>query len=69
MIKRLVLNNFLSHLKTSLVFHPGITVLVGHNGSGKSSIIDSISFVLFDEHTRKTNKNLLSRGFEGLVST
>ncbi len=68
MIKRIVLNNFLSHTDTSLEFHPGITVFVGHNGSGKSSIIDSITFALFDEHTRKSNKNLLTRGMGGYVN-
>jgi len=62
LIKRIVLNNFLSHTDTSLEFHPGITVFVGHNGSGKSSIIDSITFALFDQHTRKSHKNLLTRG-------
>ena len=68
MIKRIVLNNFLSHTDTSLEFHPGITVFVGHNGSGKSSIIDSITFALFDEHTRKSHKNLLTRGMGGYVN-
>ena len=41
---------------------------MGHNGSGKSSIIDSITFALFDEHTRKSNKNLLTRGMGGYVN-
>ena len=68
MIKRIILNNFLSHTDTSIEFHPGITVFVGHNGSGKSSIIDSITFALFDEHTRKSHKNLLTRGMGGYVS-
>ena len=62
------MNNFLSHTDTSLDFHPGITVFVGHNGSGKSSIIDSITFALFDEHTRKSDKNLLTRGMGGYVN-
>ena len=62
MIKKLILNNFLSHKNTSLEFTPGITVFVGHNGSGKSSIIDSITFALFNEHTRKSNKNLVTKG-------
>jgi len=68
LIKRIILNNFLSHTDTSLEFHPGITVFVGHNGSGKSSIIDSITFALFDEHTRKSDKNLLTRGMGGYVN-
>lgn len=68
MIRRVILNNFLSHTDTSLEFNPGITVFVGHNGSGKSSIIDSITFALFDEHTRKSNKNLLTRGLGGYVN-
>jgi exonuclease SbcC len=52
----------LSHKNTSLEFTPGITVFVGHNGSGKSSIIDSITFALFNEHTRKSNRNLVTKG-------
>ncbi|HXT84383.1 MAG TPA: AAA family ATPase, partial [Verrucomicrobiae bacterium] len=57
MIKKLILNNFLSHKDTQIEFQPGITVFVGHNGSGKSSIIDSITFAFFNEHTRKSNRN------------
>ena len=64
MIKKLVLNNFLSHKDTCLNFEPGITVFVGHNGSGKSSIVDSITFALFNEHTRKSNKNLITKGID-----
>jgi exonuclease SbcC len=68
MIKKLLLNNFLSHKNTTLEFHPGITVFVGHNGSGKSSIIDSITFALFNEHTRKSNKNLITRDIDQILS-
>src|SRR3989337_4436304 len=68
MIKRIILNNFLSHTDTSLDFNPGITVFVGHTGSGKSSIIDSITFALFDEHTRKSNRNLVTRGIDQTLS-
>src|SRR5919112_5242222 len=68
MIKKLVLNNFLSHKDTCIRFDPGITVFVGHNGSGKSSIIDSITFALFNEHTRKNNKNLITTGIDQTLS-
>ena len=68
MIKKLVLNNFLSHKNTQLKFNPGITVFVGHNGSGKSSIIDSITFAFFNEHTRKSNRNLVTKGIDQTVS-
>lgn len=68
MIKKLLLNNFLSHKNTHLEFNPGITVFVGHNGSGKTSIIDSITFALFDEHTRKSNRNLVTKGIDQSLS-
>ena len=62
MIKDIKLHNFISHSDTTLTFNRGITIFVGHNGSGKSSIIDAITFALFGEHTRKSNKNLVQRG-------
>ena len=62
MLKDIKLHNFISHSDTTLTFNRGITIFVGHNGSGKSSIIDAITFALFGEHTRKSNKNLVQRG-------
>ncbi len=62
MIKTIELGNFISHSETKLGFEDGVTVFVGHNGAGKSSIIDAITFALFGEHTRKSNKSLIRRG-------
>ena len=62
MIKDIRLYDFISHRNTTLTFNKGITIFVGHNGSGKSSIIDAITFALFGEHTRKSNRNLVKRG-------
>lgn len=62
MIKSIELGNFISHSETKLDFEDGVTVFVGHNGAGKSSIIDAITFALFGEHTRKSNKSLIRRG-------
>ena len=62
MIHSIELVDFLAHSNTKLEFDSGATVFVGDNGSGKSSIIDAITFSLFGEHTRKNNKGLIRRG-------
>jgi exonuclease SbcC len=62
MIKEIRLQDFIAHKDTRLEFGKGITIFVGHNGSGKSSVIDAITFALFGEHTRKSGKNLVRRG-------
>ncbi|MFB5603882.1 MAG: AAA family ATPase, partial [Candidatus Nitrosomaritimum aestuariumsis] len=62
MITSVELGDFLSHSETKLDFDNGVTVFVGHNGAGKSSIIDAITFALFGKHTRKSSKGLIKRG-------
>ncbi|WP_428327240.1 AAA family ATPase [Nitrosopumilus sp.] len=62
MITSIELGDFLAHSDTKLEFDDGVTVFVGHNGAGKSSIIDAITFALFGQHTRKSNKGLIKRG-------
>ena len=54
--------DFLAHSNTRLNFENGVTVFVGDNGAGKSSIIDAITFALFGQHTRKSNRGLIKRG-------
>jgi exonuclease SbcC len=56
------MKDFIAHRDTRLQFCKGVTVFVGHNGSGKSSVIDAITFALFGKHTRKHGKNLVRRG-------
>jgi exonuclease SbcC len=62
MIKDIQLKDFIAHKDTKLEFCKGITIFIGHNGSGKSSIIDAVTFALFGKHTRKSNRNLVRRG-------
>lgn len=62
MITSIELVDFLAHSNTKLEFGDGVTVFVGDNGAGKSSIIDAITFALFGQHTRKSNKGLIKRG-------
>lgn len=47
MITRLKLRNWKSHLDSEFNFSPGVNALVGIVGSGKSSIMQAISFGLF----------------------
>ncbi|MEO2220736.1 MAG: SMC family ATPase [Nitrosopumilus sp.] len=62
MIKSIELVDFLSHSDTKIEFKDGVTIFVGDNGAGKSSIIDAITYALFGEHTRKDVKSLIRRG-------
>ena len=59
MLRKIELLNFLSHGESEINLKPGITVFMGQNGSGKSSVIDAITFALFGKHTRPNNKGLV----------
>lgn len=65
-IDRIILNNFISHQATDTPFYDGITMITGHNGAGKSSIIDAIVFALFGpkgEYVRgKKAEDLIKKG-------
>lgn len=43
----LELKNFRQHKNTSVAFKDGVTGILGNNGSGKSSLIEAISFALY----------------------
>ena len=49
--KTLELKNFKSYKNTKINFDNGITIVVGENGAGKSTIFEAISFALFKKHT------------------
>lgn len=62
MIKSVELNNFLSHRNNIINFDHGVTVLVGHNGAGKSAIMDAIIFSMFGEKRRDSIEKLQKEG-------
>ncbi|MEM4327145.1 MAG: AAA family ATPase [Candidatus Diapherotrites archaeon] len=47
MIRRLVLKNWKTHYDTTLEFVKGTNVIVGKIGSGKSSVLDAVSYALY----------------------
>ncbi len=65
-IRQLELKNFLSHDHSLINFDKGVTVIYGHNGAGKSSIIDAVKFALFGEKRGSQISDLIRRGSEDL---
>lgn len=63
---RLKLNNFKSHEHTVINFNKGISVIVGENGAGKSTILEAISFALFKQHTAKKIDDLVRNNAESM---
>jgi len=62
LIERVRLQNFVSHADTDLPLGSGVTVFVGRNGAGKSSVIDAITYAMYGKHTRGANENLVKWG-------
>ncbi|PKL18896.1 MAG: hypothetical protein CVV49_03840 [Spirochaetae bacterium HGW-Spirochaetae-5] len=51
-INRLELKNFRNHRESVFDFEKGINLILGENGSGKTSILDAIGFALFNMKLR-----------------
>lgn len=76
LITKIELENITSHKKTTIDFQSGLNVLIGQNGSGKSTILNMIGYNLFDfiPVSQKSflryelkNKNLKKKPKFGLV--
>ena len=65
--KRLKLKNFKSYENETIKFDKGITVIVGENGAGKSSIFEAISFVLFKQHTSSRLIDLIRNNTDSMT--
>ena len=56
-IDSLEMISFRNHEKTKIKFGPGLTVLWGKNGSGKTSILEAIHSLSIGKSFRTNNKN------------
>lgn len=56
----LKLKNFKSHVNSSINFEKGVTLVLGENGAGKSSIFEAITFALFRKSTVKNLNDLIN---------
>ena len=64
--KRLRLKNFKSYANEVINFDKGITVIIGQNGAGKSSIFEAISFALYKQHTAGKLHDLVRNNTENM---
>jgi exonuclease SbcC len=56
---RLGLKNFRQHADTQLDFRPGLTGIIGPNGSGKTTILEAIAWAIYgSQAVRGTNETL-----------
>jgi exonuclease SbcC len=65
MIEEVRLLNFISHTRNTIPLKPGITIFVGRNGAGKSTVIDAVTYALYGQHMRGINETLVKDGAQG----
>ena len=64
-INSLKMISFRNHKKTNISFDPGLTIIWGENGSGKTSILEAIHSLSFGKSFRTNNKrDLIKEGDE-----
>ena len=61
-IESMVMKNFKSHRNSKIEFNTGISIIMGGNGAGKSSILEAVSFALFKQHSGKKIEQLITIG-------
>ena len=61
MLEKLRLHNFMSHKETVVKFHGSKILITGDNGSGKSSLLEAIPYVLFGI-TRSSSEDVIRKG-------
>jgi predicted ATP-dependent endonuclease of OLD family len=60
MIKKAVIHNYRSCLKTEVDLHPELTVLIGANGVGKTNILRALELVSKIDNTRRIDSEVLA---------
>jgi exonuclease SbcC len=61
-LKKVDIRDFRSHEHTVVDFEEGISVIVGENGSGKTSILESVNFALFKQKPNVNMDDLIRLG-------
>src|SRR5215207_5402873 len=67
-VTRLQLRDFRSYERAELRVGPGLTVLAGHNGAGKTNLLEALYFACTGRSPRTSNeRELVRRGGEGVA--
>lgn len=61
-LEELSLQNFISHKSTEIKFQPGVNMIIGPNASGKTSILESISYSLVKAYKKGNADDLIKNG-------
>lgn len=61
------MENFKSHENTIIEFDTGISLIIGENGAGKSSILEAVSFALFKSHSGRNMDMLVKNDAKGMM--
>lgn len=64
LIEELSLHEFRNYAQLQLKFHPGLNILVGRNGSGKTNLLEAIHFLITGKTFKKLKQSELSRNQE-----
>ncbi len=67
-ILQVELENIKSYERAAIEFAPGVNAIVGHNGAGKSTILEAIGFALFDSIPYKASDFLREGARTGSVA-
>ena len=69
-INKLEMISFRNHKKTNISFNPGLTIIWGKNGSGKTSVLEAIHSLSYGKSFRTNNKNdSIKKGDKNLLLT
>ncbi|HEX5436263.1 MAG TPA: SMC family ATPase [Gemmatimonadaceae bacterium] len=58
-LHRLALSNFRQHADTRIEFAPGLTGIIGPNGSGKTTILEAIAWAIYGNPAARGNRDSL----------
>lgn len=61
LITKVELENIKNHAEAQFTFQPGVIAICGHNGSGKTTILEAIAWTLFD-HLDYKKEDFVKRG-------